>query len=79
LKNLDYILARKMSRKEFLLTIGAGIASVAGISTVLNILSGHHTSGRPVVQMATPGFGYGLYGVDGSPESLTKVRKINVL
>lgn len=36
---LDTLFSKEMSRKEFLLTIGVGLTSILGLSSLLNLLS----------------------------------------
>lgn len=41
MQKIDYILDRKMSRKEFLGVIGLGVITLLGLPTLMGILSGH--------------------------------------
>ena len=64
-KPLDRLMQKEMSRKEFLATLGFGMASVMGFSTIIRLLTGKsadHHLGRHV------GLGYGssAYGGDKS-------------
>jgi hypothetical protein len=55
-KQIDTLLQKQMTRKEFLATLGFGAASVMGFSTVIKMLTGksveHHV-------FKTSGYGYG--------------------
>lgn len=59
-KNVQQIMQKEMSRKEFLSTFGFGVASLFGLGTLLRLM-GHH----PVqLQVNNPSLGYGssVYG-----------------
>lgn len=59
-KPLDHLLQKEMSRKEFLATMGFGVASVMGLSTLLQAVTGK--SIMPSVLGSTQksqGYGYG--------------------
>lgn len=58
---LEDILNKEMSRKEFLTTVGLGIASLFGMSTILHFLLGRRTSGSTAAQ-AKLGYGSSVYG-----------------
>lgn len=62
-KQLNELLAREMTRQEFLATIGIGLASVLGLSGILRILSGK-THGS----QQHPGYGYGRSTYGGGIE-----------
>jgi hypothetical protein len=51
---------KEMSRKEFLATLGFGMASILGFSSIIHLLTGksfgHHSGSSRV------GFGSGAYG-----------------
>jgi len=61
---LDHLLQKDMDRKEFLLTMGFGMASILGFSTIINLLSGkgsianHFNS--PTIRQS--GYGSSNYG-----------------
>ena len=55
-KPVDVILAKEMSRKEFLTTVGVGLTMVTGLSSIVNIFGGGKT--REVTQ----GYGASAYG-----------------
>lgn len=40
-KALNQLLQKDMTRQEFLLTLGLGIASIFGFSTIIRLLTGH--------------------------------------
>jgi len=50
---LNELMDKEMSRKEFLATVGFGIASIMGLSTILKFLTGKKT------QQQASGYGYG--------------------
>lgn len=55
-KPIEALMQREMSRKEFLVTLGFGIASVLGFANVIHMLTGKSLNkhlDRP------SGFGYG--------------------
>jgi hypothetical protein len=60
-KHLDTLLQKEMSRKEFLATLGFGIASILGFSTIIRLLTGKsvdsHLNGK-----AGHGYGVSPYG-----------------
>ena len=39
-KPIDSLLQKEMSRKEFLMTLGFGLASILGFSTLIHLLTG---------------------------------------
>lgn len=55
-KQVDALMKKEMSRKEFLATVGVGVASIFGFSLILKLLgSQHHGS-------STMGYGASAYG-----------------
>lgn len=60
------ILHREMTRKEFLATLGFGIATVAGFSTILKMM-GKENPWQRDGQTQNAGYGGGTYG--GSPKA----------
>ena len=56
-KYLGPLAQKQMTRKEFLATLGVGVASVMGLSTILRVFNGKtHLGG------ATSGYGSSTYG-----------------
>lgn len=55
-KPVDVIMAKEMSRKEFLVTIGVGLTAAAGLSSIVNIFGGNK------VREVTDGYGSSAYG-----------------
>lgn len=53
---LNELMEKEMSRKEFLATVGFGLASVFGLSTIFKLLTGKKA------QQASLGYGGGAYG-----------------
>jgi len=60
-KPLDQLLQREMNRKEFLLTLGLGIASIMGFSTIIHLLTGKSLDSR-LRRRVGSGFGSSSYG-----------------
>lgn len=60
---LNELMDKEMSRKEFLATIGFGIASVMGLGTILKLLTGKKTQ-----QQTSGGYGYGGGAYGGGPK-----------
>jgi hypothetical protein len=52
---LNELMDKEMSRKEFLATVGFGIASIMGLSTIIKFLTGKK-------QQQVSGYGGGAYG-----------------
>ena len=63
MKKINELMQKKMTRKEFLATVGFGIASIAGLSTLLKFLG----KKNPLEETASLSYGNGPYG--GSPRS----------
>lgn len=57
-KRLNSILEREMSRREFVVTIGLGLASVAGLSSILRILGAKGRAQKSQIG----GYGSSAYG-----------------
>lgn len=57
-KNVNAIMQKEMSRKEFLAAFGFGIASIFGLGTLLR-LTGHHPAQQ---QTSSLGYGSSVYG-----------------
>ena len=60
-KQLNNIMQREMTRKEFLATIGFGVASIFGFSTLIRLLTG-----KGGTQHASMGYGASAYGGNGA-------------
>lgn len=60
-KPLEDLLQKEMDRKEFLTTVGFGVASLLGFSTVLQLL-GKSNSGFLGSAPAEAGYGSSAYG-----------------
>ena len=58
MKQLQGLMQKEMSRKEFLATIGLGIVTVMGFSTLVNTLMGSKNN----QQQANAGYGSNPYG-----------------
>ena len=53
------LLEKKMSRKEFMATLGIGVASVMGFGSVIKLLNGANVSSQKSV---SKGYGASSYG-----------------
>ena len=69
-KPLEQILQKEMSRKEFLTTLGLGMASIMGFSTIIHLLTGKSVHSH-LGQRVGSGYGRSAYG-------RSKDSKINV-
>ena len=58
MKQLQGLMQKEMSRKEFLATIGLGIVTVMGFSTLVNTLMGSKNN----QQQTNAGYGSNPYG-----------------
>jgi hypothetical protein len=58
-KPIDHLMQKEMSRKEFLATMGFGLASIMGFSSIIHLLTGKSFSHHGVT---SHGFGGGAYG-----------------
>jgi hypothetical protein len=65
MQRLNDLIQKEMTRKEFVTTVGFGLASVLGFSTLLEFLGKGKTSHSSL--HAGTGYGSGLYG--GMPKS----------
>jgi hypothetical protein len=61
MQKITDILHTEMTRKEFLATLGFGIATLAGLSTVLKML-GKENPWQQGAQNQSLGYGGGAYG-----------------
>ena len=61
-KPIQALMQKEMTRKEFIATLGFGLATIMGFSTVLNLLG--HGKKNPFQQNQSMGYGYGasVYG-----------------
>jgi hypothetical protein len=60
METIDEVLHKDMTRKEFLATLGFGIASLFGFATIIRFLSGKQHGG--VVGNTNMGYGSSVYG-----------------
>jgi hypothetical protein len=56
---LDMLLQKKMTRKEFLATLGLGVASIFGITSLLRLLTDQNRSSNA---NSPRGYGSSTYG-----------------
>ena len=61
-KPLDAIMQKEMDRKEFLTTVGFGLASLLGFSTVMQLLGRSNHSTLFGSQSVGQGYGASAYG-----------------
>ncbi len=66
-KPITTLLQREMSRKEFLMTVGFGTASVMGFSTIIKLLTGKSADGR--FGHVISGYGSSAYGGSANPKA----------
>mgnify|MGYP001552823013 CR=1 FL=1 len=56
---LDHLMQKEMSRKEFLATLGFGVVSILGFSSIIHMLTGKSFTHHGITNH---GFGNGAYG-----------------
>lgn len=66
MNQLNNLMQKEMTRKEFLTTMGFGVASVLGFSSVLKMLFG---KGEQHFHASSSSMGYGSSVYGGIPES----------
>lgn len=59
-KSFQPLLQKEMSRKEFLLTLGLGTASIFGFSTIIHLLTGKSINSH--LKQRIGGYGSTSYG-----------------
>lgn len=59
-KPIDAIMQKDMSRKDFIVTLGFGVVSVMGLSTIVHMLTGKSFSSNASTKA---GYGSSRYGV----------------
>ena len=60
-KELETLVQKEVTRKEFLATLGFGAASLMGLGTIIRILEGKHGFGSQT-KAGTNGYGASVYG-----------------
>lgn len=60
MKQLNQLMQKEMTRKEFLGTLGFGIATIFGFSALLRMVTGKDNN--PFHQQSKVGYGNGAYG-----------------
>jgi hypothetical protein len=60
-KPIDTLLQKEMSRQEFLMTLGFGLASILGFSTLIHLLTGKSFESR-LHRTSELGYGASPYG-----------------
>jgi hypothetical protein len=62
-KPIDTLLQKEMSRKEFLATLGFGLASIMGFSTLIHLFTGKSFNSHLDQQnQVSHGYGSSVYG-----------------
>jgi len=59
-KHVETLLNKEMTRKEFLGTLGLGLASILGFSSIIHFLTGK--SSQQHGRTASAGYGTSVYG-----------------
>lgn len=68
-QHIDHIMQKEMSRKEFLATLGFGMASIMGFSSIIHMLTGKSIGGH-LGRGVKGGYGYSSYGGDAESRHL---------
>lgn len=58
-KPIQTLMQKEMSRKEFLATVGFGLATIAGFGSIIKFLTGRSS---PFHRQVSSGYGGGAYG-----------------
>lgn len=61
-KPLNQLMQKEMSRKEFLATLGFGMASIMGFSTIIHLVTGKSLTHKGISQSNSYGYGGSPYG-----------------
>ncbi|HYH75086.1 MAG TPA: hypothetical protein VD735_03945 [Candidatus Saccharimonadales bacterium] len=61
MNKLNDLMQREMTRKEFLATMGFGVATIFGFSSLIGLLTGKSVN-NPFQQANSMGYGSGAYG-----------------
>ena len=64
MNKINKLLHKEMTRKEFLATLGFGVATLFGMSTVISLFT---DKPNPLEQRSSLGYGQGSYG--GQPRA----------
>lgn len=67
-EQIQNLLSREMTRKEFLATLGLGIASIVGMGAIIRMLFNNKTS-RSAAQSRESTLGYGSSAYGGNKNS----------
>lgn len=59
MQKINDLMQKEMTRKEFLTTVGFGVASIFGLATLLRLITGKE---NPLQQNSALGYGDGPYG-----------------
>jgi len=62
-KPITALMQKEMDRKEFLVTLGIGMASIMGFSTIIHLLTGRSAHSH-LGQRISSGYGSSPYGGD---------------
>lgn len=69
MKQLEDAMNKEVTRKEFLTTLGFGLASILGFSGIVKLIFSKGANGSPGVSRG--GYGYGSSNYGGGRESRT--------
>ena len=69
-KPIDQLLKREMNRKEFLMTLGFGMASIMGFSTIIRLLTGKSVEHHLHRQVGS-GYSSSSYGIKRESKKVT--------
>ena len=63
-KQIEQLFTKEMTRREFMFTLGLGLVSMLGFSSVLKMMvdGGFGATNRPASQVKTVGYGASTYG-----------------
>lgn len=62
MQKINELMQKEMTRKEFLATMGFGMATLLGFSTLLGLLTGKSNPLQQQLQQSPMGYGGGTYG-----------------
>lgn len=61
-QNLNQLLQKEMTRQEFMATLGFGLASIMGFSTIIHLLTGKTFGTHGISSSVKHGYGSTPYG-----------------
>lgn len=69
-KHLEKLMEKEMTRKEFIATLGFGMASLFGMSAILRLLTGQSADSHLQRRLGGNSYGYGGGPYGGSKNTL---------